>query len=178
MRWGLLFYGVMAVVAIVWRQGFYGESIFLADPAGDPSQVKHLSATGLGVLVGGGVVLLSHLMTSFTRWGEDLARVLAETLGFLSIPNALLLALASGLAEEMLFRGALQPRVGLILASVLFGAMHFVPRREFLPWTGFAVACGLLFGAIFDWTGSLAAPVAAHVIVNGVNLAMLVRRYA
>jgi len=174
-RWGLLFYGLMAVVAIVWREGFYGESIFLA-ASSDGGAVGHLSAAGIGVLAGLVVVLLSHWMTRLTRWGEELARVLAETLGFLSVPNALLLALASGLAEEMFFRGALQPRVGLGVASVLFGAMHFVPRREFLPWTAFAVACGLLFGALFDWTGSLAAPVAAHVVVNGINLPLLARR--
>ena len=106
-----------------------------------------------------------------------MGRALAEAVGPVSVPNLVLLALASGLAEEMLFRGALQPRVGLVLASLLFGCVHFVPRREFLPWTVFAILAGLLFGAIFEWTGNLIAPVVAHILVNGVNLPLLMRRY-
>ena len=102
---------------------------------------------------------------------------MARALGPLSVSNAVLLALVSGFAEEVFFRGALQPRVGWLLASLLFGCVHFVPRREFLPWTGFAIGAGLLFGALFVWTGNLLAPVTAHVVVNGVNLPRLVRRY-
>ena len=116
-------------------------------------------------------------MTRKTAWGDRLARNLAEALGRLTVPEALLLAFASGLAEELFFRGALQPRVGWLLASTLFGCVHFVPRREFLPWTGFAIVAGLLFGALFAWTGNLIAPIVAHIVVNGVNLPLLVRRY-
>jgi membrane protease YdiL (CAAX protease family) len=56
--------------------------------------------------------------------------------------------------------------------------VHFVPRREFLPWTGFSVAAGFLLGWLFESTGNLVAPIAAHALVNGVNLSLLVRRYA
>ena len=87
------------------------------------------------------------------------------------------MAVASGFSEELLFRGALQPRVGLLVASVLFGAVHFVPRRQLLPWTGFAIAVGLLFGWMFETTGNLVAPVVAHCVVNGVNLPLLIRQY-
>ena len=90
-----------------------------------------------------------------------MARALGESLGRISVPDALLLAVASGLGEELFFRGALQPRVGLILATVLFGAVHFVPRRELLPWTGFAMVAGLVLGVLFEWTGSVVAPVVA-----------------
>ena len=110
-------------------------------------------------------------------WGSALARDLAAAIGPLGIPNALLLAFASGLAEEMFFRGALQPRVGLVAASVLFACMHFVPRRTLLPWTIFALGAGLLFGALFTWTGNLLAPVTAHIVVNAVNLPLLERRF-
>ncbi len=120
---------------------------------------------------------LSDWTTRVTRWGDALARALAEALGPLSLPDALLLAAASGFAEELFFRGALQPRVGWLLASLLFGCVHFVPRREFLPWTVFAVGAGFLFGGLFLWTGNLVAPIVAHAVVNGVNLPLLVRRY-
>jgi len=35
-----------------------------------------------------------------------------------------LLAVSAGVAEEILFRGALQPRLGLLLTSLLFTATH------------------------------------------------------
>ena len=102
---------------------------------------------------------------------------MAEPLRGLGVPDALLLAAASGLAEEMFFRGALQPRVGLVVASALFGVLHFAPRRELLPWTVFAVVMGFVLGWLFAWSGSLLAPVIAHTVINAVNLPLLVRRY-
>jgi hypothetical protein len=82
----------------------------------------------------------------------------------------------SGFAEEAFFRGALQPQVGLVIASLIFGVVHFVPRREFLPWTAFAIAAGFLFGWLFDTTGNLVAPVVAHASINAVNLWLLSNR--
>ncbi|MCZ6781675.1 MAG: type II CAAX endopeptidase family protein [Proteobacteria bacterium] len=178
MRWGLLFYGAMAAVAVVWRIGLYGEPILFTDAEASLGGLRLTRDALLGVAVGGAIVGLSQLTTRRTAWGQRLARALAEGLGAISTPNALLLALASGMAEELFFRGALQPRVGLVAASLLFGALHFVPRREFLPWTGFAVAAGFVFGALFEGTGNLVAPMVAHAVVNGVNLPLLIREYA
>ncbi len=177
-RIGLLFYGVMAIVAILWRTALYNEPIFYSAGEAEAREIAWGAELGLGVLAGGAVVLLSHIMTRATRWGENLARAMAEALGPISTPDAILLAFASGMAEEMFFRGALQPRVGWVAASLLFGIVHFVPRREFLPWTFFAIAVGFFFGALFDYTGSLVAPILAHSLVNAINLPMLVRRYA
>jgi membrane protease YdiL (CAAX protease family) len=175
-RAGLVFYGLMAIAAVVWRTGFYQERIWLAEPL-PAHPLGALAATAAGVAVGLAVVALSYVLTERTGWGNELARALAEPLAGLTVPSALLLAVASGLAEEMFFRGALQPRIGWAASSLLFGLIHFVPRRELLPWTGFAVAVGFLLGWLFDATGHLAAPVAAHMVVNGVNLPLLVRRY-
>lgn len=176
-RLGLLFYGVLAAVGVIWRLGFYGEPILYASPAAQAEGLRWIRDGLLGIAAAGVLIGGSDWMTRKTAWGEDLARAMAAALGRLSLADALLLALASGFAEEVFFRGALQPRVGWLLASILFGCVHFVPRREFLPWTGFAIVAGFLFGALFVWTGNLVAPVVAHTIVNGVNLPLLVRRY-
>lgn len=176
-RMGLLFYGVMAIVAVLWRVGLYRESIFFSSQVFAAGELFWLRDLGIGLGVGGAIVVLSNLVTRFTQWGGDLARAMAEALGPLSTPDAVLLACASGLAEEMFFRGALQPRVGLVLATLLFGIVHFVPRRDFLPWTGFALCAGFVFGALYDVTGNLLAPVVAHAVVNGINLPMLVSQY-
>lgn len=176
-RLGLLFYAALAAAGGVWRIGFYDEPILFTSVAAQAEELSLGRDLLIGVAAAAALIALSDWATLKTRWGDDLARAMARALGPLSVSNAVLLALVSGFAEEVFFRGALQPRVGWLLASLLFGCVHFVPRREFLPWTGFAIGAGLLFGALFVWTGNLLAPVTAHVVVNGVNLPRLVRRY-
>jgi membrane protease YdiL (CAAX protease family) len=176
-RVGLVFYGAMALAAVVWRTGFYGEDLMFASAVDTSGPVRWIWHSIVGVGLGLAVVVASRILTENTAWGDQLGRGLAEALGQLSVPNALLLAVASGLAEEMFFRGALQPRVGWVAASLLFGVVHFVPRREFLPWTVFAIVMGFALGAVFERTGNLVAPVMAHMTVNALNLPFLVRRY-
>ena len=172
----LAFYAVMAAVAVAWRLAADGEGPFLSDrgaPAPEGSLL--LRDALLGLLVGGGLVVVSRLWTHYTIMGRLLAEHLAGILGPLSGTKVVVLALASGLGEEAFFRGALQPRVGLVIASLLFGLAHLVPRRELAPWAGFAALAGVLLGALFDYTGNLLAPALAHVLINGLNLRWLSR---
>ncbi|MDG2335495.1 MAG: CPBP family intramembrane metalloprotease [Myxococcota bacterium] len=175
---GLYFYAVVMVVALVWRMGFYGESIIFASEADEIIGISPLRDFSIGLGAGLALVAVSLGWAWSSRTGRALASELATLMGPLGVPNALLLALASGLAEEMFFRGALQPRVGLWLASFLFACVHFVPRRPLLPWTLFAAGAGLVFGWLFEWTGNLIAPITAHVVVNAVNLPLLERYFA
>ena len=135
MRIGVLFYGAMAVAAVLWRVGLYNEAIWLLPGAAERAEDRMglLVELALGLGVAGAVIASSYAVTEGTRWGRQLAEAMAEPLRGLSVPDALLLASASGLAEELFFRGALQPRAGLVVASLLFGVLHLVPRRELLP---------------------------------------------
>lgn len=174
-RAALVFYGLMGCVALVWRMWTPGASIFHPGLGVEP-RLGWLGALALGAAAGLVAVGLSELLTRYTRLGEALADVLGEGLAGLGRADALLLALASGTAEEMFFRGALQPAVGLFWASVAFGACHFLPRRELALWSLYAVVVGFALGLLFEWSGQLAAPIAAHVVVNGTNLPRLARR--
>ena len=173
-RFGVLFYGAMAIVAVLWREGLQQGSIWVDDGRVAPDWPRDV---GAGLAFGAAVVVASSWVTRRTGWGERLARALAAGLGALSVPDALLLACASGLAEEMFFRGALQPQVGLFWASLLFGLVHFGPTRDLLPWTAFAILTGFALGGLFAWTGNLVAPVVAHTLINAVNLPLLVREF-
>ena len=99
-------------------------------------------------------------------------------LGRLRVSECIALALLSGVAEEAFFRGALQPQVGLWVASAAFALAHFAPRRDLWPWTLCSFAAGLALGLLFTWTGNLVAPIAAHALINAVNLRVLAVRYA
>lgn len=168
-RLAVIFYAVLFAAALVWT-GLAGRALAFATPAAELRGVRPLHDVGAGLLAAGAVVLLSRQLTERTGIGERLARSLASALGPLSLAECWLLALVSGVAEEAFFRGAVQPEVGLVVASLLFGAAHFVPRRELLPWTAFSIAAGFLLGWLFDATGNLVAPVVAHAVINGVNL--------
>jgi len=176
-RAAAVFYAVLFAVAWTWS-ALAGDPLFFASAAAAERGLEPLRDAGLGVVAGLVVILLSDQLTRHTGAGERLARALAAALGALPLSRCIGLALMSGIAEEALFRGVLQPRVGLVVASLLFGLAHFVPRRELLPWSAFAVMAGLLFGRLFDATGNLLAPTLAHVLINAVNLRLLSQRYA
>ena len=170
----LVFYGLLAGAAWVWRGGVQGESIWLAPGVSAP----HGPLEGLvaGLAIAGAYVVLSGLYLERTRWGRIMAHEMASQLRGLGFGGALVLATASGLAEELFFRGALQPQVGLVAASLLFGVLHVPHRREFLPWPFFAGAVGFVLGALYEWSGSLLGPAVAHIAINLVGLVRLVRQ--
>ncbi|MGI9431474.1 MAG: CPBP family intramembrane glutamic endopeptidase, partial [Myxococcota bacterium] len=131
---------------------------------------------GLGLALAALVSLASAASERWTRWGAQLSDELAGAVGPLSARACVGLAVASGLAEEAFFRGALQPRVGLVAASLLFGLAHVPIRRSLRPWTAFALVIGFGLGALFEATGSLLAPVTFHIAVNTVGLLSLSRQ--
>jgi len=90
------------------------------------------------------------------------------------VPDALAVAVLSGLAEEALMRALLQPIVGLVAAAALFALLHIVPDRRLWPWPVMAFGMGLVFGLLFERWGYPAAA-AAHAAVNGVGLVRLQR---
>jgi membrane protease YdiL (CAAX protease family) len=106
---------------------------------------------------------------------RDLEGRLASLLGPITTSEAVALALLSGFAEELFFRGAVQAAVGWIPATLLFALLHTGPGRAFRLWTIFALVAGLLLGALMLWRGNLLAPVTAHALVNGINLRELGR---
>lgn len=178
-RAGILFYGAMAIAAVLWRVGAYDEPMWSPGSGSEAAVAAWplIQSLGAGLGIAAVVIFVSWLLTERTEMGRNLASQLAEQLPALSVPDAVLLACASGLAEEMFFRGALQPRAGLIAASVLFGILHMPSSRALWPWTGFALLMGFVFGWLFEASGSLVGPIAAHTLINAVNLPLLASRH-
>lgn len=174
-RLALLFYAVLAAVALVWI-GWEGRPVGFASSEAARRGVQGTRDIAFGLGAGLALVAASRVFSERSAAGRALTDALAGLIGRPGPGACLLLAVASGVAEELFFRGTLQPRVGLAAASLLFGLAHFVPRRAFLPWSVFAAAAGLCFGLLFERTGNLLAPALAHVLVNALNLRWLARR--
>ena len=78
LRWGLIFYAAMVVVALVWRWGFVGEPVWFVSRAAAEQGAAPARDILLGLVVGGGVVAVSQGLTSRTEWGERLARAIVK----------------------------------------------------------------------------------------------------
>lgn len=136
---------------------------------------------GLGILAGLGLVAL-HLVfllpggernPLYRTIYRPLREALEPTLRSTGLAEILLLAGASGIGEELFFRGWLQSETGIVVASLLFGAAH-VWSREALPYGLYAAGMGLVLGGLFAHTGpGLWAPTLAHVVNNLVGLLAL-----
>lgn len=129
-----------------------------------------------GVGVGLALVLLSRIAARIWPPMTRLVDGLTQAVGPLQVLPALALALLSGVAEEILFRGALWPGLGLLGTTILFGLVHVWPSRTFWVYPLFATVAGLLLGLLRQGTDSLWPSIAAHVTVNALNLIWLGRR--
>ena len=126
----------------------------------------------IGASAGAAAVVLSDLGLDRFRWAERLRGSAEELLAPVTRLRVVTVALASGLGEEILFRGAVLPSFGVVASSVVFGLLH--GGRGMLGWTLFAIVAGFVFGGLAVWTGGVLAPAVAHVVINGTQLWRLV----
>ncbi len=63
--------------------------------------------------------------------------------------------------------------IGVVLASLIFGALHQIRGEARWWWVVSATTIGVLLALVFRASGSLLGPIAAHAAVNGVNLRYL-----
>ncbi len=159
------FYGAFVVVSVAWN-AFRGRGF---EVVGDSVSMSLL----FGTLAAAGTISLGFLafrvFPVFRRLAEELA---PQLLDGASYGGLVLVAVFSGVGEEVFFRGVLQREIGLVAASIIFGLVHVGPDRRYLVWTAWAVLAGFLFGFLYEATGGLLAPVSAHILHNAVTLVM------
>lgn len=115
-------------------------------------------------------VALTRVLVTRTIWARQLHLELRGTLIGTSTGQIAILALTSALGEELFFRAALQPTLGLAATSVLFGVVHVAPNGNWLTWAVWASVMGLVFGLLYRLTGTLLAPALAHALINYENM--------
>jgi membrane protease YdiL (CAAX protease family) len=75
--------------------------------------------------------------------------------GLMSVGGAIVLGLAAGIGEELLFRGAIQPRLGLLLAAGLFAIGHLQYGMTIATLEVFVI--GLVLGLVRKRTNTTTA---------------------
>ena len=73
-----------------------------------------------------------------------------------------LISLMAGVAEELLFRGVIQAKWGLLAASILFGVLHAVTPAYVI----LAAVIGLYIGLLYHVFQSLLIPIQLHCIYD------------
>lgn len=96
-----------------------------------------------------------------------------------SWPQILVVAAAAGICEELFFRGLLQswlvqlstPLLGIALASLVFGLMHFVSMTYFV----LTLVIGAVLGVTYWLNGSLLGVVVWHFLYDLIAIGVLVK---
>lgn len=179
---GFMVWLVRLLIGNVEKQSFAWSKLGLTQI---PDRAKQLS---IGVLLA--------MLLSLSTIGIGLTTGTLEYLGsgfelftpvqvFTTLLLAILLALASGFGEEIVFRGYLQSLIAkrynasaaILIVAVLFALSHPVVEVQ-NPWLYLAMAIlvGVLFGVTFVRSGSLWMGIALHTVWNYSQIAVVAIR--
>jgi membrane protease YdiL (CAAX protease family) len=172
--------GVVACMALASRRFEGGAGGFLLGSA-------RISTAKLVLLTAGAALVTLGVCPLIQAWGiwavqqivPDFAPKAHPTLERLSQGQPELVigwlwmsaGVVAPVAEEVFFRGVLQSALAgalrnrwlaIVLAAAAFGAVHLTQPQAVLP----LIAMGLVLGYLYERTGTLAAPIAVHVLFN------------
>ena len=151
------FVGVVGLVATGWVDVTYNSG--------------SMKWTGIGLL---GVLVLTLSLRAMRKWRKQfMGTKSAIAVGHFSVFQCALMAIGSGCFEEVLFRGFLQPHLGLVVTSVLFGLIHW--DKAMKKYMVLAAGAGLFLGWLTIASGSLLPAIIVHVVNNFVGF-LLARR--
>lgn len=163
---------VLATIQVGIAFGVRGPSL-AAELAGLPGPPRALAlAALLGLLTAGTSALLYEQWPWLReRLDPEIFRAVA------AVPSVpwLFVAVVASAAEEILFRGALQPVIGILPATALFAFLHFFMQRRLAAYCVMAFVMGLVLAAVYAWTGSLGAAMAMHIMHN-LGISVWIRR--
>lgn len=163
----LVLYLSLAAAGVVWGSVRGQPNLWRWHEQSDP---HFWSGLLIGAVLGLAIVFGSRLAVHRFEWARALHREFRALLSPLTDSEIVILALASSIGEELFFRGALMPVVGVWASSAVFALLHIGPRSRYLPWTVGSFVAGLLFCVLYRWSGDLTGPVVAHFTVNFLNL--------
>ncbi|QDU58620.1 CPBP family intramembrane glutamic endopeptidase [Aeoliella mucimassa] len=147
-----------------------------------PADLDRAAVAGLlaALLLMPGLFFLLHSRwRPLVRLRQLVDRAIGPWLAGQSFGGLLLISLAAGAGEELLFRGALQPLairvttplVGILLVSLLFGIVHAASRTYFV----LATVIGVYFGSLAYWQGEILSAAVAHALYDLVALKAMLR---
>lgn len=117
----------------------------------------------LGCVLGGALYGFSYLFScspwTLTKSMKELLATLRSLFQNFTWLQIIIVSILAGVGEELLIRGVLQtflighsnPLIGIVIASLIFGLLHFMTKVYVL----LTFLLGLLFGVVFYYTNSM-----------------------
>lgn len=152
----------------------------------DPMEKLVFTWADMGWGLGGGIVLalvvMAVLLLPFSpikAFKGLMERHMFPMLAASTYPDRVGIALLAGFCEELLFRGAIQPALGmtllgpwgaLIISSVLFGALHGLSGVYFF----LAMGISLILGGLYQFTDNLLGPMILHGVYDLIILLLTI----
>ena len=165
----LLSEGTLVVIALIWQR-LRGITLGLGD---------FWYSVTFGIAVAVAFALVNWYLLCWApglRPVTAIRRVYREnlkpTFGGVTVFDAAVISAAAGIGEELLFRGVLQPEVGVVLASGIFGVLHMGGRGS-LAFGCLVGVMGAVLGGLAIWTGGLLAPIVAHAAYDAMAISYI-----
>lgn len=167
----LIIYGTMTVVGLLVNHYIYEGGIAHLFPRLDALGWQRV---GTVALLGTGIILVaSYFFEEFTVSFRLLKNAFGSLIAGCQLWVLLYLSVLSAVGEEILFRGTIQPQLGLVLTSILFGLLHIGPGGLLSAWSVWAMGAGLLLGWMTDAQGNLWAAMICHFLINFYSMVRL-----
>ena len=164
----LLFVALALIITVV----FHPEPLFSHWTVGRPIEMQLTIAGVFAALCGAGASIA--LRIPYFRKSLKVPEALQKI--DLSGKRPWIFGLCAGVGEELLFRAALQPIIGLWLGAVVFAAAHIrtatlasSSRPKLLAYMLSVAVAGVALGLVFEHLGLLAA-VLIHATIDVVGL--------
>ncbi|MGI6552258.1 MAG: CPBP family intramembrane glutamic endopeptidase [Bacillota bacterium] len=162
----ILMIGLACVLMFCFRGQSIGDLLFPRRSWGEICLYGLAVAVAAAVAVGGVYRIFSPLRRS-------VAPVLHSMKEEFVLPGLLFMGIGSALGEEILFRGVLQPLLGIFVSSFIFGLLHTGGKRALWGYGLAAFGIGMVFAHIYQISGELLIPVIAHGVYNGLIILAL-----
>jgi membrane protease YdiL (CAAX protease family) len=151
---------LLVVIAVCWWV-YRGSSSW-------PTVVGWQEDTAIGLAVAVGLMGINYMLL---MCGPDVLplrpiRTLYRTtlrplFADVRLSDVAVISIAAGIGEELFFRGVLQPEIGLVAASIVFGLVHMGGRGTF-AFACWVAVMGLALGMLANVSEGLVAPIVAH----------------
>lgn len=107
------------------------------------------------------IMLMKMLPSSYYDDGGLNERIFSNR----NVFHILIIAFVVSFSEELLFRGIIQTKVGLITASIIFAIIHY---RYLFNWFLFIniILVSFMIGLIYNMTGNLAVTMTMHFVID------------
>ncbi len=153
----------LALIAALLIARFFGIKLFPLT-----QNVFHdmvIGTLGAGIPLALFVLLLSEKVNNTPLLGS-LKKTIINDIGVIfsncRLIDLLIISVFAGVAEEILFRGVIQVKLGIIGASIIFGFLHFITPAYWIV----ATFMGFYLGFLFWYYESLIIPIQLHFVYD------------